>query len=128
MATITVRKIDSSGNPDFTTTLSDLDAVTQIILTTIKLFMGEWWENLNEGTPLFQKILGVYGVTTQSVSTVLLARIMSVDYVTGTSNVSCAYKATSKSFTFSCDVQTKFGTVTVSYPETGTAAEILEIT
>jgi len=126
MATITVRKIDSNGDPDWFTTLSDLDAVTQIIYTTIKLFAGEWWENLNEGTPLFQKILGVYGVTANSVSSVLLARIMSVDYVTGTSNVSCTYNAATKAFSFSCKVQTKFGTTTVSYPQPGTSAEILE--
>jgi hypothetical protein len=126
MASITVRRLDSNGNPDFTVGLSDLDAVTQIIGTTIKLFQGEWWENINEGTPLFQKILGVRGVTPDSVSSILQARIMSVDYVTGITNSSCSYDPSSFSFSFSCDVNTSFGTVTVSYPENGTSASISE--
>lgn len=124
---ITVRKNDPVTNdPDFTTTLADLDAVTQIIKTTILLFMGEWWENIQLGTPMFQNILGIRGATANSVSAILQNRILSVPFVTGLTNVSSSYSSAAKNFSFSADVQTQFGTVTITFPQNGSSAAIGE--
>ena len=130
MATITVRKNNSNpaagvyNEPDFTTALEDLDAVTQIIYTTILLFQGEWWEYLNSGTPLFQQILGVYGATPATVSAILQQRILSVPYVTGITGINCSFTAAIKAFSFSASVETQFGTVTISFPQNGSSATI----
>lgn len=122
---LTTRKQDENGDPDFATTLYNLDAITQIIGTTIKLFQGEWWADQSIGTPMFQKILGVYGATATAVSTLLQARILSLStWVTGISNVSCTYTASTKTFAFSADVETIYGTTTVTFPENGSSATI----
>jgi hypothetical protein len=65
MATITYRKLDQNGDPLFgngaANFVSDIDAVAQAIGTRLRLLQGEWWENTNAGTPLFQSMLGVSG-------------------------------------------------------------------
>jgi hypothetical protein len=119
MATITVRRLDSNYDPvrgngasDF---ISDLQAVSQIIMTTLKLFQGEWFENLNDGTPLFQKILGKNGENVNAISLILQQRIRGVPYVTGVSNVNASFNSATRGFSFSCVVQTQFGSVSVSF-------------
>lgn len=55
------RKLDENGDMTFGNNkfdfLKDLEAVAQAIQTRLKLLKGEWWENLEEGLPLFQNIL-----------------------------------------------------------------------
>jgi hypothetical protein len=118
MATITVRRLDSNYDPargngesDF---ISDLQALAQIIGTTLRLFQGEWFENLSDGTPLFQKILGKNGKNVNAISLILQQRIRSVPYVTGLSNVNASFNSSTRGFSFSCAVQTQFGTVNVT--------------
>jgi hypothetical protein len=120
MATVIVRKLDANGDPmyghgdaDF---ISDIDAVAQIILTKLRLFQGEWWENLAEGTPMFQSILGVPGAGKhpQTISLILKTRIEQVDWVTGVSDITTSYDATSRAFAFTATVQTIFGPLTIS--------------
>ncbi len=36
----------------------DTDAVAQAVKTRLLLLLGEWWENPEDGTPLFENILG----------------------------------------------------------------------
>jgi dihydroxyacid dehydratase/phosphogluconate dehydratase len=43
------------GNTNF---LVGADAVAQAIGTKLKMFQGDFWENLNEGIPFFQEIAG----------------------------------------------------------------------
>lgn len=117
MATITVRSLGTNYDPlygngsnDF---LTDLDAVAQIIGTTLRLFQGEWWEDLQAGVPMFQKILGQAGARdTTAISAILTAAIEGVPYVSSTSNVVCTYA--NRKLAFSCSVLTQFGTLQVS--------------
>ena len=37
--------------------LSDADAAAQAVKTKLKLLLGEWWEDMQDGLPLFQQIL-----------------------------------------------------------------------
>jgi hypothetical protein len=62
-STIQYLQLDASYDPilDPTANLTDADAVTQAILTRLNLFLGEWWEDLNLGLPVFQSILGQLG-------------------------------------------------------------------
>ena len=61
--------------------LSGSEAVAQAIVTNIKLLLGEWWENVNLGTPLFQSILGQSGSEQHlnSVDNIIKARILSTE-------------------------------------------------
>ena len=38
--------------------LTDSEAIAQAIKTKVLLFYGEWWEDLGQGIPMFQSIVG----------------------------------------------------------------------
>lgn len=119
MPTITVRALDpvtndplqGNGQSNF---LSDLQAITQIIRTRLLLFQGEWFLNLLDGLPLFQSILGSPGGTTniQFIISLITQRILQTPYVTAISSIGASYK--NRSFSFSAQVETQFGTVYVT--------------
>lgn len=119
MPLITVRALGPTGDPlegngarDF---LSDIDAVGQIIMTRIKLFQGEWWENLQAGTPMFQSILGQENASQTSViSAILQSRIASAPYVEDILNLVCTYTPATRHLAFSCTVRTQFGLINIS--------------
>lgn len=112
---------------DPTAQLTNLQAVEQAILTRIKLFQGEWWENLNEGTPMFQQILAqrMTPKKQQLAAQALTSRILGTPYVTGVNNVSFAFNSITRQFTYSAIAQTSFGTVTVNFSP-GSAAGVVE--
>lgn len=117
MATIQVRALSPQWDPlrgaGLTNFLTDINAVGQIIATTIKLLEGEVFYNLTNGTPLFQKLLG-HATTTAAVSLILQERILSVPYVTGINALQVVYGPTGRTFTFRAVVTTQFGNITVS--------------
>lgn len=117
MATITYRQLSATGDPlrgqGTSNFLSDLEAVVQAIRTTLLLLQGEWWESLATGTPVFQGILGVPN-TSNGVALIIRSRILSVPYVISVNNVSVSYVNNSRSYTFSCSVQTQFGTINLA--------------
>ena len=58
------RKLDNNGDYSFGSGFSDFvydkNAIAQAIKTKILLFYGEWWEQIDDGIPMFQSILGAY--------------------------------------------------------------------
>ena len=116
MATITVRALDpdtweplaGNGQDSF---ISDLQAVTQIIATRLKLFQGEWFLDLLDGLPLFQNILGSSGSVTnlKVVVNLISQRIKLSPYVTLVTNVKASYQ--NRQFKFSATAETSFGNV-----------------
>jgi hypothetical protein len=116
MASILYLALDASNDPNFNVNdeLSGTYAVAQAVLTTLKLFYGEWWEDLNLGLPVFQSILGQLG-TSSGLAAMQLAiqqQILTVPYVTGVSNISVLFSG--GRLTFTATVQTTFGATTVS--------------
>jgi hypothetical protein len=120
VATITYRQLDANGDPIWgqgqANFLSDLAAVAQAIGTRLKLLQGEWWENLNTGTPIFQSMLGVggSGKRPNAIALLITQRILTTPYVEGVSNVATSYNPATRAFQFSCQVETQFGTITVT--------------
>jgi hypothetical protein len=122
MSVISVRALNSNHEPtygngqgDF---LYDLDAVAQIIQTRLLLFQGEWWQNLQDGLPLFQSILGVGGAgrKPEAISLLIQQNILGLTpYVTGISDIVTTYQPNLRNFKFSCNVQTQFGTIQVTF-------------
>lgn len=59
------RKLNASGDYSFGRSMQDFvrdaEAVGQACKTNLLLLKGEWWEDLNEGLPLFQSILNQPG-------------------------------------------------------------------
>ena len=117
--TISIRGLDSNHDPLYGNGqgnfINDIDAVAQIIQTSLLLFQGEWWKDLNEGLPLFQSILGSNsGKKSDAISLLIQNVILSVPYVTGVQNISTSYN-TARAFSFSCEALTQFGIVTVTF-------------
>jgi hypothetical protein len=130
MATITVRKLDANGDPlqgnGQASFLSDIDAVAQIIATRLKFLQGEWWEALNDGTPLFQTILGGGGSPKQidADALILTQRILGSAYVTSIAKVTTRFTASTRSYQFQCEAQTPFGPITITSQAPGLSASL----
>jgi hypothetical protein len=119
--TISVRKLDQyhdpiygNGQADF---LTDLQAVGQLVDTSLLLLQGEWWANLQAGLPLFQQIIGVSGVGNNPQVAALLIQqtILAVPYVNSIANVALTYNPLTRAFTYSCDVYTAFGAIQTTF-------------
>ncbi len=118
MSTIRVRNIDSQNEPSFgkgqDDYLTDLDAVVQIIRTRLLLFKGEWWEDKEDGLPLWQSILGIGGRGIKLIDNLLQQRILGTPYVIGIENLSSSYDSSTRAYIFQATVNTSFGAVVVS--------------
>lgn len=118
-ASIVYLRLDADYDPIFdpSAELSDLEAVAQAIQTRLWLFQGEWWENLNEGAPMFQQIVGqrASGAGQQIMSLALAQRIATTPYVSAVNDVQISYSPITRKFSFSCTAQTSFGAVTVTF-------------
>lgn len=127
MATISIRALDSNHDPIYgngaNAFLTDLNAVAQIIQTRLLLFEGEWWADLTDGLPLFQTILGTNnGKKTTVVSDAIRTVIEGTPYVTEVSAIYTNFNASTRQYTFACQVETSFGTVTVQFQPGNSAA------
>ena len=116
MATIAYLRLDENNDPDFAngTSLTGAQAVSQAVYTRLQLFMGEWWENIGIGLPVFQSMLGQLGSkrTQAVVELAIQQRIRATPYVTSVTKVAANF--VNGKFQFSATVQTAFGTITVS--------------
>jgi hypothetical protein len=119
MSEFSYLQLDAENDPIFDPGASfvDAQAVEQAILTRLLLFEGEWWENLSEGTPMFQKILGRRAsLSGQQIMTLaLVERVNGTPFVTVVENVSVSFDPATRKFSFSCTAQTAFGPVSISY-------------
>ena len=126
MSTITTLRLDQNNDPDWdiNSVLSDQQAVEKIIYTTIFLLLGEWWEQTNVGTPMFQKILGnpASQKGLQVMSAAMVERISTVPYVSSMDDVSVSFDPVSRGFSFSAQITTAFstGVITGFIPGFGT--------
>ena len=116
MSSISYLQLDSSNDPIFAdnTSLTDAAAVEQAVLTRLNLFLGEWWENLNLGLPVFQVILGQLASQRGQSAMQLAIRqnIQGAPYVTSVGKVTTSF--VNGQFKFSAVYTTAFGTSTVS--------------
>lgn len=92
---------------------SGVEAVSQAIITHLKLLYGEWWEDVNNGTPLWQSILGKVGSEDNltSVDNIIKSRILSTN-LNGTNLVNSIdsfernYDVENRKYTFKAEVTT----------------------
>ena len=118
--------LDSGYDPVFAdgTSLTGTQAVAQAIMTRLKLFFGEWWENLALGLPVFQSMLGQLG-SQRGLAAINLAvqqNILGTPYVTGVVDVTTSFP--NGQFRFTATATTAFGQVTVSnVPGAGASLE-----
>ena len=107
------RKLTGTGDYSFGNNAADFisgnDALAQAIKTRILLFYREWWEDLNNGIPMFQNIIGQVNssnieLALESVLTKRIkefAQVKNVAYET----VVIDNKTRSVSFTVKCELR-----------------------
>ena len=109
------RRLDSSWDYTFgqgkSCYINGREACAQAIKSRLLLFKGEWWENILEGLPLWQSILGVMGAGNRKdvVDKIIQDRIAGTPHVISVLNISSSYSASSRTYKFSCKVNTDFG-------------------
>jgi hypothetical protein len=112
-----VRALDANGDMMFGHSLADFlvdspQAVLQCVLTTLKLYQGEWFLDTTAGTPWNTQVLGA---GTQSLyDNAIRSSILSVTGVTGISSYSSSFDATTRRLTVTAVVETQFGQVSLS--------------
>lgn len=112
------RKIDSNGDYVFGQNMdgfySGAKACGQAIYTSLKLLQGEWWEDQQDGLPLFQHILGQSGTLEhiRGADMLIQERILGVEGVTAISSFESSYDSAKRTYTITnATVQTQFGDV-----------------
>lgn len=117
MPTLTYLLLDQNNDPVFipNASLVDARAVDQAVLTRLKLFEGEWWEDLNNGLPVFQSILGQIGTqrSQQAMALAIQQRIEGTPLVVAVTNVQFQFK--DGTFQFTANYDTVFGPSTITY-------------
>ena len=89
--------------------LSGVEAVAQAIITRIKLLLNEWWENLNEGTPLWESILGNSGRDIELVDRIILSRILGTEGVLQVKEYESSFNTENRAYSFKATVDTIYG-------------------
>lgn len=116
MSTISYLQLDASNDPIFAdgTSLTNAAAVEQAVVTRLNLFLGEWWENLNDGLPVFQVILGQLASQRGQAAMQLAIQqnIQGAPYVLSVTKVETSF--INGQFKFSATYTTTFGTSTTT--------------
>ena len=115
------RRLD--GNWDYTfgqgkqCYLQGAEAVAQAIKSRLWLLYREWWEDLEDGLPLWEKILGTSGGPANIAAVDMIFR----NRIEGTPDVIAIVDYASnferRHYSFSCIVNTKYGNVVITNEE-----------
>lgn len=108
------RALDPNGDYSFGKNIQDFisstGAVAQAIKTNLLLLKGEWWEDLNEGLPFFQSILGPGTPDHVSAADLLIReRITKTQGVSEILDFQSVYESKSRSYSVSCKVKITSG-------------------
>lgn len=82
-------------------------AVAQCVVTRLRLWEGEWYLALDEGTPYFQDVLGQYNPGLAAA--VVQDRIVNTPFVTGLNNFNFNYNSETRVLQTSGEIITAFG-------------------
>ena len=112
------RKLDDNG--DFTISGSvwiyDIDAVAQTIDTRLKLFSGEFWRDVTEGTPWIESILTKNNRTNtiQSKISILKNRILNTGGVVSILEWNTDFSYQDRKLSVQATILTEFGVLPIN--------------
>jgi hypothetical protein len=120
MTAMAYRKLDANHDYVFgngkQSYLTGIEAVAQAILTRLKLFTGEWWEDKTDGLPVWTSILGTRS-SKETVDRFIQSRILETPNVVNLTNLVSDINRSTRQYVFSCAVNTVFGALYVSNQE-----------
>lgn len=85
------------------------DAVAQVVESRLNLWLGEWYLDLDEGTPYQTQVLGKY--TEKTRDPVMRARILGTPGVTELKSYSSTTNSDTRSFSLSAEIATAYSTL-----------------
>lgn len=94
------------GSQDY---LTDAEAVGQAVLTRLRFWKGEWWEDQNLGLPMWQSILGVVGARKDSIDRILQEEIRNTPGVYNIESMSSVFNSETRAYQFYCVINTVYG-------------------
>lgn len=111
-----VRRLDKDG--DLVTRgrmfLDGREAIAQTIVTRLKLFLGEYFRDVTDGTPWFQQILGKFE-NLNAIEALLRNRIIRTQGVVRLLAFSVDYDLASRSLSVSATVLTQYGEQNITF-------------
>lgn len=112
------RRLDSNGNPVISgkVWIYDIEAVAQTIDTRLKLFAGEYWRDVTDGTPWIDKILTKNNRTNtlSSKISILKERILQTGGVISILEWTTDFNYTSRNLSVIATVLTEFGVLDIN--------------
>ena len=110
------RKLDKNNDYVFGSGLLNFwqdvpDAVAQAVLTRLRLWSGEWFLNVTEGTPYQAGALGKHQL--QSVDPMIRDRILSTEGVNSIANYSSNLNSVTRQLTVNATINTIYGQATI---------------
>lgn len=111
-----MRKLSSTGDFQFGNSGLDFfinspDGVGQTVRTRLLLWLGEFYLDIDDGTPYLQGVLGKYSKAIAD--TTIQDRVLSTDNVTGIENYVSTLDPETRMMSVTFDIDTSFGTTSV---------------
>lgn len=97
--------------------ISGVEAVGQAIKQRLLLLYAEWWEDLEDGLPLWERILGTAGseANRQAVDIIIRDRISGTEGVQSVSSFESSFER--RHYKFTATVDTIYGSLDISSEE-----------
>jgi len=112
------RRLDSNGEYSFGRNsqdfISETDAVAQAVQTRLNLLKGEWWEDADDGLPLFQNILGSSGSNQniRVIDNIIKKRINETAGVLSIDSFVSSYNSEIRAYNYQATITTIYSTTT----------------
>ena len=107
---MTVRKLDENG--DIVTKgqqfIGSKEEISQTVLTRLRLFLGEYFRDVTDGTPWYEQILGKFQ-SLSSAEAALRARIANTEGVIRLTYFSASFDEASRKYSVAAGILTNFG-------------------
>lgn len=88
------------------------EAVAQAILTRLRLLLAEWWEDTEDGLPLFEKVLSTFhGENPEDIDLIFSDRILGTPNVTNIERFDSSFDLQTRTYSASCLVDTVYGQI-----------------
>lgn len=111
------RRLSPLNDYQFGRSLQDFcqnaEAVGQAVKTRLLLLKGEWWENIEDGLPLFQNILGARTKDIDGVDLIIRDRILGTQGVTNIKFYESNLDNTTRIFYVNAEIETIYGNTEV---------------
>lgn len=112
---MTVRKLDENGDIVTSGTIftTGQDEVAQTLRTRLRLFLGEYFRDITDGTPWFEQILGK-GTSLDAKEAALRNRIVRTPGVIRLTSFTTDFDVNTRKYTVTAGVLTSYGLTEVT--------------